>query len=335
MDSSLQARVFNKQVGYAKKGMAAAIAAGALWGLNGVLLGFVFHFDPFLTVVSVLVASIVQAGLHDGFAAIWVILYNLKNGKIKEYARTLSTRPGKIICIGGICGGPLAMTGYVLGINLAGAAYAMPISALCPCVGAFLAAVFLKERIQPRVWVGIILAVAGVIIVSYVPPEGADPANFYLGIALATLATLGWGIEGALGSYGLDLVDPNLATGVKYLSSFVVYIVVVIPLCGGLPFLFQAVMSMNAMALLAIAAITGADCYIFWYKALNMTGVSRTMALNDTYVLWGLVFTALFSAVGLMEFSFTPNLVIGALIVVVGVILVVAKPSDLITVRNN
>ena len=64
------------------------------------------------------------------------------------------------------------MTGYVLGINLAGAAYAMPISALCPCVGAFLAAVFLKERIQPRVWVGIILAVAGAIIVSYVPPEG-------------------------------------------------------------------------------------------------------------------------------------------------------------------
>lgn len=59
------------------------------------------------------------------------------------------------------------------------------------------------------------------------------------------------------------------------------------------------------------------------------------MALNDTYVLWGLVFTALFSAVGLMEFSFTPNLVIGTLIVVVGVILVVAKPSDLITVRNN
>ena len=52
-------------------------------------------------------------------------------------------------------------------------------------------------------------------------------------------------------------------------------------------------------------------------------------------MLWGLVFTALFSAVGLMEFSFTPNLVIGALIVVVGVILVVAKPSDLITVRNN
>ena len=94
MDSSLQARFFNKQVGYAKKGMAAAIAAGALWGLNGVLLGFVFHFDPFLTAVSVLVASIVQAGLHDGFAAIWVILYNLKNGKIKEYARTLSTRPG-------------------------------------------------------------------------------------------------------------------------------------------------------------------------------------------------------------------------------------------------
>lgn len=193
MDSSLQARVFNKQVGYAKKGMAAAIAAGALWGLNGVLLGFVFHFDPFLTVVSVLVTSIVQAGLHDGFAAIWVILYNLKNGKIKEYARTLSTRPGKIICIGGICGGPLAMTGYVLGINLAGAAYAMPISALCPCVGAFLAAVFLKERIQPRVWVGIILAVAGAIIVSYVPPEGRGSREFLFGHSPGHFSYLGMG----------------------------------------------------------------------------------------------------------------------------------------------
>ena len=203
------------------------------------------------------------------------------------------------------------MTGYVLGINLAGAAYAMPISALCPCVGAFLAAVFLKERIQPRVWVGIILAVAGAIIVSYVPPEGADPANFYLGIALATLATLGWGIEGAFGLLWTGSCGSEPCNG-RQIPEFLRGLY-----CGRYSsvrrpaVLFQAVMSMNAMALLAIAAITGAGCYIFWYKAFEYDRRQPTMALNDTYVLWGLVFTALFSAVGLMEFSFTPNLVIG------------------------
>ena len=335
MNSAMQTKLVNHQVSYAKKGFVTALISAVFWGLNGVMLGFASMFDPFVIAASIFVASIVQAALHDGFAAIWVFLYNLKNGKVKEYLRVLNTRPGKMICIGGIFGGPVAMTGYILGINMAGAAYAMPITALCPCVGALLAAVFLKEKIIPRVWVGIVLAVLGVIIVSYVPPEGTTPETFYLGLALASLAAFGWGFEGMLGAYGTDLIDPNLATGLKYISSFAVYVIVVVPIASAFPFMIEAVLSVKAMLVLALTASTAAACYVLWYKALNMTGVGRTMALNDTYVLWGLFFSWLLSKFGLMEFSLTPTLVIGAFVVVAGVILVVSKPSDMLNLRNN
>ena len=335
MNELIQQKVLDRRVSYAKRGMLNAVIAGAFWGLNGILLGFVFNFNPYLTAASIFVASIVQAGIHDGCASLWLFLYNIKNGKLKEYIRVLKTRPGKIICLGGICGGPIAMTGYVLGINMCGAAYAMPISALCPIVGAFLAAIFLKEKINLRVWIGVVLAVGGAIAVSYVPPEGVSSSTFYLGIALSCLATLGWGFEGALGAYGLDLVDPNLATGIKYLSSFVVYFVFVIPICGGIGFTLESFASLGAIAFIAIAALTGGGCYILWYKALNMTGVSRTMALNDTYVIWGLIFTWICAKFGWMEFSFTPNLVIGAIVLLIGVIIVIANPKDLVRIRDN
>lgn len=113
------------------------------------------------------------------------------------------------------------------------------------------------------------------------------------------------------------------------------YIVLVIPICGGFGFAFDSFASLGATAFIAIAALTGGSCYVFWYKALNMTGVSRTMALNDTYVIWGLLFTWICAKFGWMEFSFTPNLVIGAIVLLIGVILVIANPKDLIRVRDN
>lgn len=334
MDDRLTDKLERQQVSYAKRGMGTALVAGSLWGLDGVLLGVVFLLAPFSTAAGVYVPSLVQAAVHDGFGCLWVFLKNIWSGKWIEYLRVLNTRPGKIICLGAVCGGPLAMSGYVLGINLAGAPYALPISALCPCVGAVLAAIFLKERIVPRVWLGIVLSIVGAVIVSYTPPSGEVYPHFYLGIGLSLLATLGWGLEGVLSTYGMDLVDSSVATGLKYLTSFAVYLVAVLPLFAAFPFMFELFAEGRTMLLLGVTAMTGAACYFLWYKALNMTGVGRTMALNSTYVLWGMLFTWLFSKLGVMEFEFTPALVIGAVIIVIGVTLVVANPRDMLKMRN-
>ena len=334
MDNRISGKLERRQITYAKRGLGAALLAASFWGLNGVLLGIVYLMAPFSAAAGLYAPSLVQAAVHDGFGCLWAFLKNLWSGKWIEYLRVLKTRPGKVICLAAICGGPLAMSGYILGINLAGAPYALPISALCPCVGSMLAAVFLKERILPRVWLGIFLGIIGAILVSYAPPSDEVRPHFYLGIGLSLLATIGWGLEGVLSTYGLDLVDSSVAVGVKYLPSLVVYLVVILPLFSAYPFMGELLLEGRTMLFLGGTAMAGAASVFLWYKALNMTGVGRTMALDTTYVLWGMLFTWAFSKLGVIEFQFTPTLVVGALIIVSGVILVVANPKDMLKMRN-
>ena len=61
---------------------------------------------------------------------------------------------------------------------------------------------------------------------------------------------------------------------------------------------------------------------------MNMAGVSRAMALNITYALWGVLFGALFTDV-----EITRSLVIAAAIFA-GMFLVIGNPRDIINLRN-
>ncbi len=70
-------------------------------------------------------------------------------------------------------------------------------------------------------------------VVTYTPPSG-DAPYFYLGIGLATVATLGWGIEGVLAIHAMKTIEPVVAGTLRMATSFVVYVVVVLPLVGGL-----------------------------------------------------------------------------------------------------
>ncbi|MCB7225019.1 EamA family transporter, partial [Anaerostipes caccae] len=68
------------------------------------------------------------------------------------------------------------------------------------------------------------------------------------------------------------------------------------------------------------AGLVGCVSYRCWYTAMNMTGVCRAMALNVTYALWGILFSALFTNV-----TVTRNLVAGAVVIVAGIVLVVMQ----------
>ena len=47
----------------------------------------------------------------------------------------------------------------------------------------------------------------GSIVLGYTPPESGANPHFYLGIGLALVAALGWGIEGVIATFGM--VDDN------------------------------------------------------------------------------------------------------------------------------
>lgn len=317
-----------REISHAKTGLLWGVISGATWGLDGVILGMALAMAPFTGGTSLYAAPLAGAAMHDGFAGFWLFLYNLFTGRWREYGRTLATKPGMIVCLASLFGGPVAMSGYMVGINMAGASYALSITAMYPAVGAILAVFLLKEKITPRVWLGIILCILGAIIVGYTPPEGEYP-HFYLGLGLALLATFGWGMEGVLSTFGMDMVDPDIAIGIREATSFMVYLVGVLPVAAGLVIFWNGFKE-QSMYYVALAGFLGGLSYLAWYRALNMTGVGRAMALNITYALWSVFFGWL-----LTDLELTKTLILGSVVITVGTLLVVANPKELIQLRNR
>ena len=217
-----------------------------------------------------------------------------------------------------IIGGPVAMSAYLFGIRYAGPAYTMAISATYPAVGAVLSHIFLGESVTRRGWAGVGVTVLGAIVVTYTPPAG-DAPYFYLGIGLATIATLGWGIEGVLAIHAMKTVEPVVAGTLRMATSFVVYAAVVLPLAGGLRVLGGA-LSHPSFWLVVGASAAGATSYLTYYAANHLVGASRAMPLNSLYAVWAIIFS-----VALLGLHPTPQLVIGVLLSFTGAVIVVSS----------
>ncbi|MHC1713264.1 MAG: DMT family transporter [Solidesulfovibrio sp.] len=328
ISSSATRLVARCDLSFAVYGLFLALGSGMLWGLNGVVLDVALHKQPFADPSLWLVAPLTASAMHDALAGGWNLLYNAGTGRIREIGRSLCTRPGLLVCLGALFGGPLGMGGYVVGLKLAGPAFVLPLTSLYPAVASGLALLFLKERIVPRAWIGLACCACGVAVMSWTPPEGATGSLFYLGLGMAGLATVGWGAEGVLSTSAMDLLDPAVALNLRQLVSGIIYLFVLLPLLGGWPVLARAVTAPGGAVILGASAI-GATSYLLWYRAMNMTGVSRAMAVNVTYALWGILFSALFTDVDV-----TMSLCLGAVVIVVGMLLVVGDPRRMADLRN-
>jgi len=338
------------QLRYAKKGVGWGIFSGATWGLQGTLLYYVaLVLAPFWMedygLWLVVLGSLAGACMHDGFAGLLLAIINAFTGRWKEYVRTLRTRPGKLVCLAALCGGPVGMAGYLVGISLATPTYALAISATYPALGAILGVFILKERIVPRVWVGIIACTIGAFIVGYMPPEGGieQYPYFYLGIALCFLPVFGWALEGVIATYGMDMVDPDITVGIRGTFSFLVMLIIVLPvismiggegLAAGWKIFGGALAAGTPAMWVAVAGLSGGLSQLAWYRALNMTGVGRAMAFNVTYALWSIPFGWLLAMAQGTGFTVTTTAIIGAVIITTGTILVVANPKELLKLRN-
>lgn len=318
-----------RDLGYAKKGIAYSLISGVTWGMDALLLGYVMTQYPFNdTKATLIVAPLVGACIHTGLSSFFTIIYNLFTGKIKEFTRCLFSKMGIFIIISAICSGPLAMSGYLLGINMAGASYTAVITSTYPAIGAALAVIFLKEKLNRRTLVGILLCVVGAIAAGYASPTDTSHPEFYLGIIFAVVAALGWGLEGVFGAYAMDVVDPEIAISVRQTVSFVMYLIFVIPFIHGFGMLFEA-FTAPSMLVFALTGIVCSISYITWYFGLSMTGVGRAMALNITYSIWVIVLDWIINGT-----IASPNLIMGCLIIVFGSILVSGNPKEMISLRE-
>ena len=209
------------------------LTSGLLWGLDTVVLGIGLSMSPFIgTAEAIAFAAIASAALHDIFCAIWLLIYMGVRGRLGDTLAALKTRSGKAVILGALLGGPIGMTGYVIAINNIGAGYTAIISSFYPAVGAFLAFVFLKERMAPKQFVALLAALAGIIVMGYVSSGESELGNPILGLFGALLCVLGWGSEAVICAWGMrdDAVDNETALQIRETTSALVYAIAVLPL---------------------------------------------------------------------------------------------------------
>ena len=332
-----------KSIKYARIGIILGLLSGFLWSLDGLMVEYAQGFPPFDMTASgslfILIAA-VCAGLHDIFAALFVTLYNHRAGRLKEVGRSLVSRPGRSVIMGSLIGAVCGMGAYMAALQLAPSAYVMPITALYPGVAVILAVIFLKERVKPLAVAGILICITGAVVIGYAPPETGETGTgtiFTLGIIFAIVATIGWGAEGVFVTSGMDFIEPDAALNIRYLVSslFFMGFVLASPLFLDLPdgvsvtgILKQLATSRGTLVMAATGTVGGMT-FVAWYRSMNMTGVSRAMALNISYALWAVLLGVFFT-----DLKLTPGLVTGALCIFLGSLFVIGNPKDMLTLRD-
>lgn len=306
---------------FRRKGIMMGVVSGLTYGIYSTLVSKASGYMPLVAAIGILAAPMVTCGLNDFFAGIWLTIYNIKTGRIKELGRSLGTFPGKMIVLGSLLGGPIANGAYLVGLANAGA-YAIPISATCGLFGALFAWLFLKQKPTKRVAFGMLIVIVGAITINLVKPEAAP--NFTLGIICAFIAAICWGLEGVISSYGGSLLDSDVAVNIRELISGLVILVIIIPVIKELPLLRDTFSAVTPIFWLIASGLSAAVSFLTWYKANSTVGTAIGMSLNVTYAFWGVFFSILF-----LGQKLTSTIVIGSVLIIIGAIIVTMNPLDL------
>lgn len=243
------------------------------------------------------VLSAVGAAVNDICSAVWTIIYAAIIGRLGDFGRSLRTKPGKILIIAAIIGGPLASTAYVVGLQMAGPIM-IPIAALNAAIGAIIGRIVYKQALSGGMIAGIVICFgAAVLIGSTGFAEGIGfSGTTVIGIIAGFCAALGWGIEGAVGGYACSIVDYEVAIVIRQCTSGLVNGVILVSLLAmiggdgigsGLSLVGQALTDAPSIWLFFIGGVFASFSFKFWYKGASMCGAALGMGCNGTYAFWG------------------------------------------------
>lgn len=310
-----------------KKGLLLGITVGLAWGLDSVLMGKVGGSSIFS---SFELSPLVSAFFHDGFCFMWIALVLLFSKQLKPVFGLLKTKKGRAAGLAALVGAPIGMSAYLLGIKYATAPYASSISVIYPGIGAILSYFILKEKLSLRAIIGIGVSLLGSFMLGF-NPSGNVPDTFFMGIGFASIAVLGWALEGVIIGFAMKHIKgeddvqptPQQFLCLRYLVSMLSYGLVVLPIIGGYGVAADVVTSGTVVAYAGIA-ILGATTYLCWYKAVDLIGAAMGTALNSTAALWSIVFSAI-----LFGDKITPSLGFWGFIIVSGVFIFAIDPKSM------
>ena len=287
------------------------------------------------------IICIMCIALCEGCGGIMLTLFNSSKGiPLAEYGRIWHVKSSRTVLISAVFAGPIGTACAIIAVGFCGSTYTNSIIALTPVVIAIAARIFLKENTNIRVYIGILIAIAGCIVASFAAPEGVT--NFYLGLAIALVAPFAYATEAMISTHAMDVSDSlEVCSFYRMLGSSIIQFIVVVGLCaitGHMNWIGEILGMITAspmiMLFLFLTAISFAVDYSTNYVAMHYAGAVRCSAVLYTTPIWSIPVGYLFAAMGILPYAVTTQGVIGAIIVVLGVTLVLAKPSELFSLRD-
>ncbi len=278
-------------------------------------------------------------GVNDTCSAVWALGMAGARGKLGDFFRTLNTKPGRMIMLAALMGGPIANSAYVIGLASAGSII-VPISALCPAIGAILGRVLYKQPLTKRMMLGITICVSASALIGISSISGGAQKGVGIGIIAALVAAIGWGIEGCIAGYSTAMVDSEIGITIRQTTSGLANLFIFIPIIaiiggnGGLSVkvIGQAFTSGPAMIWFAISGLCAYLSYMAWYKGSSMTGVALGMATNGTYSFFGpfCCWIILGVGFGIEGWTLTPISWFCAVLMAIGILIIAMNPMDLL-----
>lgn len=324
-----------------KLGYTMALLCAVFWGAWYIPGNLSFELTPFTTLLATMetmydpnIAGIYLCMLVTGLNALFVVLALLfwcaGLGKFKEMKRSIVELRccTKYYFLGAIFGGPFAILGTYIASYFIGAGFSA-VAALCyPLIGVSLSVIWLKQDMSRRALLGMLVILAGGIVVystsmwSDLQAGGVNPIGYIGGL----MAIVGWGTEGAVAAKGLDVSEPDVALTARFMMECLIWWVIMIPilLLAGVPILdgIMGIFEPITLLVMIMMGITFGFCYVTWYKSFPLIGVGRGQAVASLYGLMAVIFILVFC--GTFEWVY----IIGALICIVGTFLLFTENTD-------
>lgn len=336
---------------FLRKGITIALFSAVMYGFYSAFLTLGMTkgvwgdwYGPNTAGLSALVITYVLGALgsavNDTCSAIWAMLYAAVKGKLGDFFRCLKTKPGAVMVLAALIGGPISSTAYVVALQKAGS-IVIPITALCPAIGAILARILFKQELNKRMLLGIFICVLSSFMIGSTSIGGDAPKGMFAGLCIAFIAALGWGFEGCVAGYGTSMIDSEIGITIRQATSGLSNLCILVPIFGvvfggGIKptthLVVQAFSCKPAMICFAISGLSAFVSYMSWYNGNSMCGAALGMACNGTYSFWGPFCCWILLGVicGMDGWSLPPIAWIAAVLMILGILTIAMNPLDLI-----
>ena len=287
---------------------------------------------------------LMMLAMCEGSGGIMVLIFNKGYNGIpfREYPRLWKIKTSRTVLISALVAGPVATACTVSGVYYCGSTYANIILTLTVVFCAIGGQLFLKEKAGARMYLGIIISMAGCIVAGWSKPEAIESGIFYLGIILCLFAAIGFATEAVISTHAMDMCDPLELCGMYRMIGGAIIefaIAFIIALATGnvelfvnvLEFIFQ---SPIVLLFLLLTGFFQSWQYGMAYTSWHYCGAVRSNIIIYTSPIWSIPMGLLFAKMGIMDYNVTWLAVVGAFVVVIGIIVVNCKPSELFNLRK-